>query len=327
MNEATRMQYLDAMGIDMFVPRLILPAAKLSSQCLLPDAPAYEEQAAKLANTAQDGSQTSTVQSVGTLRVLDALRDSSTANRDSSVDNSVALTVTSDNTLPNSSSLPSDGISPSVALNTAKTQSATAEKGTVVNARVPTLLMPEQAAQVHEITNGNRAKHDAPIHSAGEFLSQPAQFMLNLWRVSPDILVVDSQKNIEPLPKEQLLHNILRAIYIEQRLPKADVLNWPMVKGMSKDNSWQSAQEMVSYFLEGRLYTSPVKYIFIFGADAQKAILNAQPEDKNGSMMLTELGSKALYFPSLVDMLLKPKLKNGVWQALHTHYLSSLPSQ
>ena len=38
MNELTRMQYLDAMGIDMFVPKVCLPHAKASSQCVLPSA-------------------------------------------------------------------------------------------------------------------------------------------------------------------------------------------------------------------------------------------------------------------------------------------------
>lgn len=36
MNELTRMQYLDAMGIDMFVPKVSLPQAKASPQCVLP---------------------------------------------------------------------------------------------------------------------------------------------------------------------------------------------------------------------------------------------------------------------------------------------------
>lgn len=38
MNELTRMQYLDAMGIDMFVPKVCLPHAKAVSQCVLPSA-------------------------------------------------------------------------------------------------------------------------------------------------------------------------------------------------------------------------------------------------------------------------------------------------
>lgn len=36
MNELTRMQYLDAMGIDSFVPRKILPAAPAPVLCELP---------------------------------------------------------------------------------------------------------------------------------------------------------------------------------------------------------------------------------------------------------------------------------------------------
>ncbi len=37
MNELARMQYLTAMGIDTYVPRSILPAAKLSVACALPE--------------------------------------------------------------------------------------------------------------------------------------------------------------------------------------------------------------------------------------------------------------------------------------------------
>ena len=36
MNELVRMQYLDAMGIDSFVPRMVLPAARISAACELP---------------------------------------------------------------------------------------------------------------------------------------------------------------------------------------------------------------------------------------------------------------------------------------------------
>ena len=36
MNELNRMQYLGAMGIDTFVPRRLLPAAKVPVACALP---------------------------------------------------------------------------------------------------------------------------------------------------------------------------------------------------------------------------------------------------------------------------------------------------
>ena len=36
MNEANRMQYLEAMGVEVFVPRFVLPYAKPSVQCVLP---------------------------------------------------------------------------------------------------------------------------------------------------------------------------------------------------------------------------------------------------------------------------------------------------
>lgn len=43
MNERQRMHYLDAMGIDAFVPRFVLPAAKASEQCVLPAVSGEEE--------------------------------------------------------------------------------------------------------------------------------------------------------------------------------------------------------------------------------------------------------------------------------------------
>lgn len=42
MNELTRAQYLDVLGIDTFVPRFVLPAAKPSVLCDLPAANEYE---------------------------------------------------------------------------------------------------------------------------------------------------------------------------------------------------------------------------------------------------------------------------------------------
>lgn len=40
MNERQRMQYLDALGVEMFTPRWVLPGAQLSRQCQLPVAEA-----------------------------------------------------------------------------------------------------------------------------------------------------------------------------------------------------------------------------------------------------------------------------------------------
>ncbi|WP_139309957.1 hypothetical protein [Teredinibacter haidensis] len=43
MNERQRMQYMEAMGIDMFVPRFTLPQAQISQLCELPEFPANQE--------------------------------------------------------------------------------------------------------------------------------------------------------------------------------------------------------------------------------------------------------------------------------------------
>ena len=333
MNEATRMQYLDAMGIDMFVHRLILPAAKTSYQCMLPEAPAPSNQADTLTDVSHNAAHTSGAQSVGTMRVLDALRDSSTVNRDSLSDPKGTQTKElSDSFVPSvKPSLSHTDIRTALDESGGAPQIDAAARDAVTESKSAAIHTP-QAPDIHDQIDASQhnagASHDnkSGVYSSDvEMLSQPAQFMLNLWRVSADVLVVDSQKKIEPLPKEQLLQNILRAVRIGHNLPKADPLNWPMVTGVSKDKSWRSAQEMVSYFLEGRLFTSPVKYIFIFGTDAQKAILNTSPEEKSGSVMLTGLGAKAVYFPSLGEILLQPKLKASVWRALQAHYLSELP--
>lgn len=76
MNEQRRMQYLDAMGIDMFVPRFVLPAAKSPTQCELPVAkePANQpsvasvlgDVSASLAHTPESSVNTGSVSSVAT---------------------------------------------------------------------------------------------------------------------------------------------------------------------------------------------------------------------------------------------------------------------
>jgi hypothetical protein len=50
MNEQRRMEYLEAMGVDMFTPRWVLPGAKSSHQCELPVAPAPGAEAANTPN-------------------------------------------------------------------------------------------------------------------------------------------------------------------------------------------------------------------------------------------------------------------------------------
>jgi len=49
MNELQRLEYMEAMGVDCYVPRLVLPGAKPSEQCELPAIAVIEEPAANTA--------------------------------------------------------------------------------------------------------------------------------------------------------------------------------------------------------------------------------------------------------------------------------------
>lgn len=291
MHELHRMEYLDAMGVDTFVPRFVLPAAQAPRQCELPE-----------------------------------------ASESNDVPGATSLGTTSAESLV-SNLLGRDIDKPATE---AGNDFASASNGEPENEKSTPSASQQIADVVTEITdlksaNLSSASIGAPVEKVPEAPPvEHAKFSLNMWRIGEHVQVVDSHRVGEALPTHMLLQNILTALSEQmlrvadsQRitLPKSETLNWPLVDGDNRDQSWQAAHEMVTAFLDGKLLLHPVKTFLVFGEDAYFAIFGkCEPEnwsDKCFTCIELELfESKAILLPSLADILHEPSLKRKVYHAL-----------
>ena len=147
-------------------------------------------------------------------------------------------------------------------------------------------------------------------------------FALTTWRVSDDLLVIDSRQAQLALPTDRLLSNILIALgYQPGGLPKAEVYRWPFIDNQILDpantQGETEAREMLHAFVDGQLVLAPVKFLLLMGAEAGRFILPADAEPAaSGAIALEQFGATAVVTPSLAALLREPSLKAQAWQAL-----------
>ncbi len=152
------------------------------------------------------------------------------------------------------------------------------------------------------------------------------KFSLTIWRVSPDLMVVDTRDLQQALPTERLLVNILMALgYQLPSLPKANVLKWPMIDNDLGGQGVEDARDMLHAFLDAELLLDPVKHLLLMGSAAATYILppsHIYPEVIHSQLasanpiILESLATPLVVTPSLVDILLEPSLKAQVWRLI-----------
>lgn len=269
MNELQRQQYLDAMGIDTYMPRWILPGAPAPVACDVSFLPHLLE--APLA----------------------------------------ASTVTAPVAAPVSGAVSGTVVTP-------------------VSGPVATPPLASAPRPVLDILAGGMATAPA-IATAAAVASTPAtaealaapqpavEFALSVWRVSPQLLVIDTRKAQLALPTDALLANILLALgYPARPLPPADILRWPLANSPFMGKTAADAREWLETFLETRLHADPVPHLLLMG-EASVYIL---PEGSDYTALLGQtvelpaLQTRALVVCGLSDMLLEPLRKRQTWQTL-----------
>lgn len=252
MNERQRMHYLDALGIDTFVPRFVLPVAKLSAPCALPAVAAAEPESV-LVNEPVHGL-ASPVVGGEERRVLDDI---------------------------------------------------------VRATQIPGPSKNDDASETASLS----ASLDAPLSEA---TAAPVRFSLALWHLGK-VQVIDSRRQGDALPTDALLSNILQAVgCLDLNLPKAEMLQWPMVE-RQQHGGWPAAQELVQGFLDGRLLSRPVAYLFLFGDDAARAVLGEGcdiTQTRYACVPVPAFEAEAIVLPSLAEILYQPECKRDVWRAL-----------
>lgn len=302
MNEVHRLEYLDAMGIDSYMPRVMLPNAPLSVVC----------------------------EPVMLLK--------------SGVGNRLAESKLEQ---------------PSVAISVAA-QVATKDLGSVVESNVAVKDIaakevdsggPERvggAAALLSVMDGGVARPQtakpegslAPFGGSAEKMGAESipivdpRFSLSCWRVSDDLLIIDSRHSELALPTEALLNNILRALGGDtMTVPRAEVLSWPMYDDPSAPKHEEAARETIGAMLGGMLEARPAKFCLLMGGNATHFVLPVElsspgadqrvtPKEQRysdclgKSFSLGEFGVTAIVVPGLSDMLQTPSLKAVTWKAI-----------
>jgi len=304
MYEVQRHQYLSAMGIDSYMPRLLLPNGPEVFECEWP--PQLLEQAA--ANTPEPG-----------LSPEHSLEHSSEHSPElrpglSSAPEMMANTGAVEQSMPQFQPTATNSV-PAIPI------SANADKA--ANALLAELGSDKPAKLSAAKTSAEKISQAVEEAQTDTQVAKAVSFTLSIWRLDK-ILVVDTRDSSKALPTEKLLLSMLRALDIPLgNLPKAQILGWPMLEGGIADESAEAARDMLSAFFD----TGTVEHDtwLLMGEAAKIALPEAMQATAAGVLLdAGDLDSrfhskddlKVAILPSLVEMLEQPKLKASAWQAL-----------
>ena len=146
------------------------------------------------------------------------------------------------------------------------------------------------------------------------------RFSLGLWRVSDDLLVIDSREAKLALPTDQLLANMISALgYSLPGLPKAEILCWPMVENAIAGQSESDAKGMLQAYLEAQISRRPAKFLLLMGREAARyALPDPMPFEEvvGQSIPMKTLSVSASITYSLTALLRNPALKSNTWKSI-----------
>lgn len=196
----------------------------------------------------------------------------------------------------------------------------------------PNLVLEEFKHPSNAATDRAAKRANKTSQSAQEILQRrqnpavAARYSLTLWQITSDLLILDSRQAELALPTESLLQNIIRAAGFSARLPKADLLRWPLVDSLAVAADVQQAREHLAALLSAKLstVTDVTPSVWILGETAAQYFLpeDLKYQETNGrcfplsSEWFGSIEPLICVTPSLVDMLQDPNLKRITWKAL-----------
>ncbi len=179
------------------------------------------------------------------------------------------------------------------------------------------------ASPVEPLAENQQPRAESSVVSAAA--QAIPRFSLNLWRVSDDLLVVDSRQVELALPTDRLFHNMIFALGYRLAGPlQAEVLRWPLVERSLEPQGEQQARDMLHAYLDAQSLRQPFKHLLLMGEPAAKYILPQEAElslHKADKLYLPELSTAdnpvtAIATHSLTALLQQPLLKVDSWRAL-----------
>src|SRR5690606_8605910 len=119
-----------------------------------------------------------------------------------------------------------------------------------------------------------------PIPTAGQKPARKHSFVLAYWRLSPELVVLDSRSAAHALPTEQLLGNISMALGLGGAPGSPDLLRWPPAQAsvLPRDvlEDREAGRNMVQAFLAAQHERQPITTVLLMGATAAQQVLAAE---------------------------------------------------
>ncbi len=178
-----------------------------------------------------------------------------------------------------------------------------------IPSNAPAALLKTTSKPSKEAKTPVSAQNSAPL----------VKFALSFWRVSEDLLVVDSRHSELALPTEKLLTNIVFALGYPRELPKSEVVQWPLIDAHHQDQGEAAARETLNAFLDAQFLLNPGKYLLLMGQEASHFILDTGKPyaDMLGHHFpVEEFNLTAFVVPSLSETLQEPAQKRLIWDTI-----------
>lgn len=286
MYETTRHQYLQAMGIDSYMPRCLLSNAAVSQECDWPVAEGIP--------TAADAPAPGSPIAVESHQPVIGGTNPELADNSATAEVSIAKPV-------------DDGIRAGSAVGAAELLAA---------------FEPEKAQRKHLVKTSKQPK----LEGVDESSSPALRFSLSVWCFDDLLVLDSrhSEKALptEKLLLSLLQANGLKL----GNVPKAQVLQWPMFDMPQADNSVAAAREMLTAFLDTLLETPVSSWWLMGADTFHLLPVDVLPQVDAGfghliaADQLQEISARPvkqlLTMPSLAEMLERPQLKAKAWRAM-----------
>lgn len=155
-------------------------------------------------------------------------------------------------------------------------------------------------------------------------VQQSVEFVLNVWRICDECLVLDSRRPGAALPTDKLLQNMLRAVgYPLAQLPKSEIIRWPLFAnhhlGRQQSDDVAQACAMVQAYIHAQMIKAPVNNILLMGEAAASYSLGEGHDFESliGTLVKeSQWNVNIAVLPSLIAMLEEPLQKAVAWKAL-----------
>ncbi|MGH1441440.1 MAG: hypothetical protein ACRBBR_15095 [Cellvibrionaceae bacterium] len=190
-------------------------------------------------------------------------------------------------------------------------------------------------------TSDTPARSEHPTEQAADKISSANQastaeelnFVLSVWRIRDQLLVIDTRQPGAAYPTDRLLQNMLRAIgHPLAQLPASETIRWPLfinkkfinkpyVSKASKTNANQHQQDveqaraMVQAYITAQISKMPFKALLCMGDEAARFSLDSDDISTTGENT-NQWNIPIIKTPSLFAMLQEPLLKASAWKAL-----------